>query len=463
MFERLERDQAQRWIAGAGWICIGAGSLWAVGCAGGSRDRIAAADAAAIQEAASGGAPGRASLSDRPIAGSKSRGNRAPAVARTGNGQTVAGRATVGGATVGGATVGARVPEMAQTVGQKYPQPAPGPEASLPEIETETTVAATQRPPIKVPVQRPKAPAADARPTVAQAQSKTNSTAGSRKDRTISQASASQASAKVAAESRRPKPPVITPATRDVDTDSPAGEAGFERLRADRLMTQARKMLQNDFPDEALRLAAIAEQLEKSRQALYQPGEDRPSELVTQIRRKMASGDTSPAGADQKADVVQRKVYKSLSVPAEPIPVGIKRGHVELTEIRSGWRSTAEADAAGAEASEASSIADQKADAGLGGLSTSGLFETAPAPAGDLAVALRSDVAATEPAPAPIATADYPTDDLADPETVSEPAPTVQAGWSKTSIIGLIAGASGLFGLFFWRRRERTHFDALKQ
>ena len=58
---------------------------------------------------------------------------------------------------------------------------------------------------------------------------------------------------------------------------------------------------------------------------------------------------------------------------------------------------------------------------------------------------------------------DYPADDLPDTESVSEPPATVQAGWSKTSIIGLIAGASGLFGLFFWRRRERMHFDALKQ
>ena len=76
-------------------------------------------------------------------------------------------------------------------------------------------------------------------------------------------------------ESKRPAAQRAKPEPQAADGEM-ALASNHQRRRADRLMQRAHEMYRSGYPEEALRLASVAVELEKSRQAVYLSGEERP-------------------------------------------------------------------------------------------------------------------------------------------------------------------------------------------
>jgi hypothetical protein len=277
---------------------------------------------------------------------------------------------------------------------------------------------------------------------------------------------------------------VITPAINEAvgNASTTDGPAGYERQRADRLMERAHLMLQHNFREEALRLAAVAEQLEKSKQAVYHPGEERPSELVARLQQPSASADVTDAAsiADSlRTESIQKRAYRNRSIPVEPKAGAPRGGRIELTDIHAGWQSAAESNEPDSTAIEPAvagkaaplagenQVAHLETPAGDAGRAIS-RAATAPAPS-DLAVAeapapavLSTDRKGTSETAIAAATADASNQGLADSEPIvdTDTAVAPVSRWNATTIGGLIAGLAGLLGLGFWRRQERKHYAA---
>jgi len=74
--------------------------------------------------------------------------------------------------------------------------------------------------------------------------------------------------------------------------------ASPDRTRADKLLTRAEQLLQRGFPDEALRLAQIAQRLELSQRAVYAADEMRPSDVIARIKSRPMAGQAARDTAD---------------------------------------------------------------------------------------------------------------------------------------------------------------------
>jgi|GEM_PF-4934658 len=93
---------------------------------------------------------------------------------------------------------------------------------------------------------------------------------------------------------------------------TPAEEA---RLRADALMVRARMALRQDSPEDALRLAQAAEDIEKTTGLAYAPHEERPSDFVKRLKRHSAG----ERPADTVASEISSASTETASAPVASI------------------------------------------------------------------------------------------------------------------------------------------------
>jgi hypothetical protein len=300
----------------------------------------------------------------------------------------------------------------------------------------------------------------------------------------------------------------------NVDT---AVASSHERRRADRLMERAHERFSSGYPEEAMRLASVAVELEKSHQARYRRGEERPSDYITWLQSMAATRSANPplirpqagprrqatsasetgsaiaaAGAETSDQRRTGDVIRANAGSNVPPAAGL------VSDTATATRSNTGVDLAGPEAprfvdspnSRAGANAGQvevpvppkprSADASLamanaGGpsLDASALPEL-PSPVADndrrpksarssSTDATARDNAAETSATAFVATEDPPaeTDAFAESETPSlAPARTTQL--TIASLVGLITGIAGMFGLSWWRRQEQRHYAAGK-
>jgi hypothetical protein len=430
-----DQDQARRWIARAGTVCLGAGALLLSGCMGSVRDA----------RAASATGPGKASLQvastekDKSGAevGHASLGGSRLAAGQRGVNQQVAGRGQRGGR---GGAIPAR---------PYVPNPPPPPAIAveqnrIPLPQKQLVAAAAPKPATaKQPVRtEPRATAAKARPAANSAATRTAVAEVAAKKRTDSR-SITQASARVAADGQRPFPPLITPngsTAADVAADA-------DRERSDRLMERARLMHRHDFNEEALRLATVAEQLERSHRVTYRSDELRPSELVAMIQEALQANATDEAGDDPALLAGQRRTYRNRSTPIDAASIPAVRGNVELTDIRAGWQA----------------IAEKPSEAGGNQIALAHGGENVASAAQTAAYQSTRRVAAGKSSAHRLAN-QY---DAQPPDASTEAdagleanSTTARSGWTFSSIVGIVAGIGGLFGLAYWRRQERKHYAA---
>lgn len=506
MLGLMDRDQLRRWIAEAGLVCVGLSSLCAAGCFGGSRDSLTAAAGSANveeQQAASDETPGRASLSDRKPATAKRRptsqqvaAQRArqrtssrdgdPFLADSQNRQAAARNAAAQEAVVrqvAARRAAAQAYQAAQIQAAQAQQGAP-------QMDRRTGGPVTQVASHTTPSKQRTAATANNRATVSQVGATTR----------INQRPLAQAAAKRPVETRRAKAPVITPAIPDSDSLSATIDTGYERQRADRLMARAHDMLDHNFREEAMRLASVAYELEKSKQALYRAGEERPSEFINRLQPNSLIPDTETGTRVENASASVKRPPSRKSRPAKPIAINHKRSRAELTDIRAGWQTAPEGSDSKADAStglpksenvtphfEGDGSANGVTSAANGGHSEVALL-AAPRSAdsavttadatGPMLSPVHDDgsngngpsLAAIEAPAVPEVLAsshgpngfndsglDVPNDVV---EPVADDHAASQSKWSAMSIGGLAAGFIGLIGLVYWRRQEQKHYAA---
>ncbi|MFN0054892.1 MAG: hypothetical protein ACKV0T_22200 [Planctomycetales bacterium] len=474
MLEFSIGPQFRRWVSETSWICVGAGALFTVGCAATTRDgnladATPAAKSAASQPAADN-SPGRASLATRRTEKSSASASQRTA-SRSGKRRTLAssGDPFLENSADSKATPRRQPALQAKT---RSSQPATG----RPAIASRSTVAppakrtssaAASSTPGYASLARPKPqqPAPAQEPTISQvvAQAPTQTTSS------VSHSAASTTAVK------QVQPPID------------------DRKRADLLIARARKMYKQQHPEEALRLAGVAEQLERSHRATYLPNERRPSEFMVQLRKAILRD------AQRKADLAQDKPatpavaavaeqpvrHKNRSTPVEPLPSGARRGHVELTDIRAGWQPADEEDVLHRDrqlllaAREATQPSVDRQVTTIGGAeraaeTTEVALLDAP---GDRAAAIAAidqssipshsaEAASQTPETTPAEAPPVPTSSNASPIDLEEMEGDVeqdatgeaQPRWSTPSLLGLIAGVAGLLGMAFWRRQHGKHY-----
>lgn len=293
--------------------------------------------------------------------------------------------------------------------------------------------------------------------------------------------------------------------------------SNHERRRSDRLMDRAHERYRSGYPEEALRLASVAFELEKSGQAVYRHGEERPSDYITwlqsvaatrssnppvirpqgsfapQVAQVAQSGSTVAAvGAEssgprkageviradggvnatvpanttiETADAIRSNGAVDLATPSAPrfttgdqptIRAGANAGQVEVPPPptpRSADATLAMANAA------APSVDAPAADGSNAGNTTDKVSDKAapvsvPAPAEKPAQAPSTAFVALDESPAEA-------DVFAESETPNlMPGSTTQL--TIASLVGLVIGVAGMFGLSWWRRQEQRHYAAGK-
>lgn len=510
----MDRDQLRRWIAEAGLVCMGISSLCAAGCVGAARDSLAAKVGSSKtddQQVAADETPGRASLSD----------NRPESKPRRPGNQQLARRTRPRPAPRDVDPFLNDAPNR-QVASRNVPPRNPvADEAIARQIAARRAAAQAQSTQGQVQTVQAQAPAgpgrAQAFPPVQTASRNTTdrqrSAAGVNDRAAVSQVGATtrinqrplaQAAAKRPVEARRAKAPVITPSLPD--SDSLAGatiDNGYERQRADRLMARAHDMLSHNFREEALRLASVAYELEKSKQALYQAGEERPSEFINRLQPNSLIPDTETGTrVEQASQTVKRPAPRPRSRPATPVALGQKRSRAELTDIRAGWQNSPETEKSpSSDAEPAPALPNMESakplfeadtsDSGAKSAANSGHAEVAllaaprsadsgvttadaigptltPAheetPGGGPSLAMMEAPAVPEVlistrSPGNDSGLDVP-NDVIEAEPIIDEHAASQSKWSAMSIGGLAAGFLGLVGLVYWRRQEQKHYAA---
>jgi len=285
-----------------------------------------------------------------------------------------------------------------------------------------------------------------------------------------------------------------------------------ERRRADQLMQRAYAMYRSGYPEEALRLASVAVELEKSQQAIYGRGEERPSDFITWLQSGDAAGIpaapviTPQPRLDQQSD---DPVGSDLDVTAFGTKGGNRRRPGEALRGNAGPAITAKSNPANEPVNTARSNAGlslttpegpvfQAAAAPEGrAIANAGQVEVPPIPSprnADLSVSAAAPeapaidspttpdasksiakAAATSPdlgqkagvthlVMRPSAAVPPPVDELRDDsDPISETelsalTPVRSSQLTIVSLIGLIAGIAGMFGLSWWRIQESRHF-----
>jgi hypothetical protein len=310
-----------------------------------------------------------------------------------------------------------------------------------------------------------------------------------------------------------PESEVALLAPQTVSTDSVMASS-HERRRADRLMAKAHESYNNGYPEEALRLASVAVELEKSRQAHYRRGEERPSDYITWLQSIIVSRNGNPpvirpqmnpgqqptnvsdvgasitsAGAEtsgqrRNGDVIRANggssVAPSADMAAEAANVTRSNTGVDLAASDSPRFATDErpASRAGANVSQVEVPVPpqpRSADAGLANGNAPNLDAPAvpePSPPDATSDGLRKkssrtwapQVAARDKSAEISAAAEAVVDDSqveSDAFAESEMPGFIPVQTSQltiASLVGLITGVAGMFGLSWWRRQEQRHY-----
>ena len=313
-------------------------------------------------------------------------------------------------------------------------------------------------------------------------------------------------------------------AEQRANPESQAADAGttlaseHERRRADRLMERAHERYRSGYPEEARRLAFVASELEKSRQAIYQLGEESPSDYITWLQSSAPAGSYNPPVIRPQQDL-DRQSMKSPQTRSSIAAAGAESSHRRrlgdviranadshdpaspdtAADAATATRSNTGVDLAASEAPRFTTANLPNSRAGA----NAGLVEVPVPPkprSADASVAMtnagpsRLDSPAIPeaahpvanadslqetpaPAPAPLAakfdksvatspTAVTATDDAqTENDSFAEtpgliPARTTQL--TIASLVGLVTGVAGMFGLSWWRHQERRHYAAGK-
>jgi hypothetical protein len=294
--------------------------------------------------------------------------------------------------------------------------------------------------------------------------------------------------------------PVVTPGkvTR-VNGENENLASNHERRRADRLMQRAYAMFESGYREESLRLASVALELENSKQAIYQPGEERPSDFIALMRAsdtgnrlraiemhsRPAEADGSPRIVSQTAAASTRPATTKSVRAGDTIPaVAAMRPQAtpDQTELASDGpqfpagdmaTSRSSANAGHVEVPVAPSPRRTKVNIVTVDDNDSIVEATArSASSRSVVTADRLDEAdeqAQTPAAlkekslshAPAAQATDASDSENDLDTVVEVAsPAHSSQLTIASLIGLACGVGGMLGLGWWRRQERRYYAA---
>lgn len=319
---------------------------------------------------------------------------------------------------------------------------------------------------------------------------------------------------KKAAEPKRPAAQQPIPAPKAED-DEPDVASSHERRRADRLMERAHESYRNGYPEQSLRLAAVAFELEKSRQAIYRRNEERPSDYITWLQsvaladkstppviRPQQPLDRQPVNTHEAASVISAAGAEGAEPgrPGDVIRANVTPNDPHAAGTPSEIRSNVGVDLAASD-SPRFTTADQgnprvganagqvevpvppqprSTDARMAATNAGGQSVDAPSvPEPNRAVenvdrhqskaaaaALpqpASEISSRMPEPADMIEADVSseTEAFAESETAGViPTPTSQL--TIASLVGLVTGIAGMFGLTWWRHQERRHYAAGK-
>jgi hypothetical protein len=285
-------------------------------------------------------------------------------------------------------------------------------------------------------------------------------------------------------------------------------------------MERAHERYRGGYPEEALRLASVAFELEKSGQAVYRRGEERPSDYITWLQSVSAVRNGTPPQIRPQATSHQQPtnaLQPATSISATGAETFGRRrtGDVIRADAGSTFPSTVERAVETAAATRSNTGVDLTAPAAprftgidqpnLQGGANSGQVEvpvppqprsadatlamangggpsldaptfteeTSPVAASDrhgdrtIDVAAPADAAHDKPAEKS-STAVVASDDLrvvTDAFAESETPGLIQGRTTQltiASLVGLITGVAGMFGLSWWRRQERQHYAAGK-
>jgi hypothetical protein len=290
-------------------------------------------------------------------------------------------------------------------------------------------------------------------------------------------------------------------------TEVAAATSNHERRRADKLMDRAHERYSNGYPEEALRLASVAYELEKSRQAVYRPGEERPSDFITWLQSISTIGGNNPPVIRPQQTVAQQA---TIAPEAGPF---IKASGAQWSDRRTRDKQLADANAisgatkpnsgadlaapqaprfatadqlnsrAGANAGQEVPVPPQPRNCDVNVAMATGVGPSliSPADSGESQPVANTDrneeQAALLPAPQvnsgdntslPASTTVALTDDSqgeTDPFVESETPALMPVGSTQltiASLVGLVTGVAGMFGLSWWRHQERRHYAAGK-
>jgi hypothetical protein len=491
MMGSTERRRKLGWMTGAGVVCLGAGGIFTSGCStttvssvdtpAKANQQIAASKKPASNkksaaQVASKNAPGKARISDLD---DESRVQMAAQIARNKAANSAASPAIAAAPRRGNAAEATGAPMVSPAVATNQQSAAPG-----------VGVAAQQR---------PGAPAAPPRSRTANTVASNARTSSG----TIKQTAGDGQSAPVIAKrpnvTTPPKRPIITPRKTEWQPEN-GGEvaaSNHERRRADLLMERAYTMYDSGFREEALRLASVAAELENSQQAVYKPGEERPSDFIAALVT------SNPSGGSPQSVLTQRKVAARKAADAAVA----RRATVNIRKRSAETKSADETRIADMTVQpQAPAIADESAATtprftdgkdNLVAAANTGKADVPLPPTprnADVAIVTAEgkhslleaastsldsrvvtadrveEARAISPAPKTLASKSTvatvaPATEDAELEPISESdspvaatAPTSQL--TIASLIGLLTGVAGMLGLGWWRRQERQHYSA---
>ncbi len=483
--------QNRGWIAGTGLVCLSAGGIFVSGCS-----------TATVTDAQT---PAKVSPQMAGTKGATSTKKSTKQVA------AVDPPAKVRVSDLGDEPQG----ELTAQASQKKPSPktgnSVGPAANRRPSATE--VAATksvERPPdedvdwlVTAGAQRRGAPAPAAQPSAANAlAAKPRSNPNGAIAQTSGSSPTSTTAAKPVAKAAAPARPVITPLKTDSQLQKTTESVAsiHERRRADGLMKRAYQMFDAGYPEEALRLASIAAELEATEQIKYKRGEERPSEFVAFLQSSAGTNGV-PASLAAKRQVAQQspqkpgqssdKTSRNSAATAELI-ASRQAGESVRNLLRSAKNAPqfagndkdfgslrAAANAGRVEVPLPQS--PRNADVSIAANDDRGsILERAQKTVAAEAVAsgVPSEVAVRRQPSSPTRLAETRAAEMDDSsetdnaggvegETLADadvPATEPEATSKLTiaSLIGLFAGVAGMFGLRWWRRKEQRHYAAAK-
>jgi len=500
MSESTERRRKLGWIAGAGLACLGAGSILTSGCStttvadhgpAKANQQVASTDKSAskkfagrrksTKQVAKKDVPAKVRISDLD---DESRVQMAARVAR----QKTPGQPTA----VADGSI--RRPQSTQVASAPVINPAASANQAVGTNRTDSSIAARKQGSQAAGASRQRGVQAYAANTrTAGAITQTAGDGGS--PPTINQRSTKSGVA---------TRPVITPRKTEWQPEN-GGEviaSNHERLRADRLMQRANSMYENGYREEALRLAFVALELEKSQQAVYKRGEQRPSDFINLMQSANAGSGfdetiiasrsyTRPKSARSSSGSginVANRLRPTLpaqennaaeasvlpQAPRDPNPEPVNPPHFVSDDKTSpvAAANSGKVDVPVPQAPRNAEVSVVTADGGTRSLEPTPNSADARGVVTAERVEAPGDPASSPkmlltkaPAHAPLATAadaESAEVDAASDADSPLPAATHTSQLTIASLIGLLTGVAGMIGLGWWRRQEREHYAAAK-